>query len=79
MTPHDMNQGLHLDAHFNAIRQKFDGLAQELDEARNERDEYKRNCIVCFGHFLWIANLTPTLRHESSERTTGTSAKSPYC
>ena len=49
MTSQDMNQDLHLDVHFNAIRQKFDRLNQELDEARNERDEYKRHCIVCFG------------------------------
>ena len=53
-----MNKDLHLDVHFNAIRHKFDLLNQKLDEARNERDEFKRNCIVCFGHFLWIANVT---------------------
>ena len=48
----DMNQDTHLDVHFNAIRLKFDHLNQELDEARNERDEYKRNCVVCFRHLL---------------------------
>ena len=37
-----------LDVHFNAIRQKFDNLNQELEEAKNERDEYKRNCIVFY-------------------------------
>ena len=79
MTPHDMNQDLHLDVHFNAIRQKFDRLIQELDESRNERDEYKRNCTVFFGHCLWIVtNLTPIFRHEPSEGTSGTSANSLY-
>ena len=52
MTPQDINQDLHLDDHFNAIRQKFDRLNRELDEAMNERDEYKRNCIVFFGLLL---------------------------
>ena len=48
MTPHDMNQDLQLDVHFNAIRQQFERLNQELDEVRNERDEYKRNCNVFY-------------------------------
>ena len=66
-----------IDVHFNAIRQKFDNINQELEEVKNERDEYKRNCIVLY--FLVDDNLTLIFRFESSKRTTGTSTKSLYC
>ena len=52
MTPQHMNQDPYLDVHFNAIRQKFDYLNRELDEARNQRDEYERNCVVSFRYLL---------------------------
>ena len=41
-----------LDVHLNGIKQKFDRLNQELEEARNQRDEYKRNCILCSWDLL---------------------------
>ena len=41
-----------LDEYLDGIRRKFDHLNQELDEARHQRDEYKRNCIVCSGHLI---------------------------
>ena len=36
----------HLDVYLNGIRQKFDCLNQELDEARNQRDECRRKCLL---------------------------------
>ena len=42
----------HLDVYLNGIREKFNHLNKELDEARNQRDEYKRNCIACFRNLL---------------------------
>ena len=38
----------HLDAYLDGIKQQFIRLNQELDEARNQRDEYKINCILNF-------------------------------
>ena len=66
-TSQDMNIDLLLDVHFNAIRQKFDRLNQELDEARNQRDDYMRNCIVCFGHKL-LVDLNPVALDENQAK-----------
>ena len=42
----------HLDGYLNGIRQEFTRLNQELEEARNQREEYKRNCTVRFRNLL---------------------------
>ena len=77
MTPQHTNiPDSHLDVYLNGIRQKFSRLNLELDEARNERDEYKKNCIYCFVNLLVDHRLTLKPRHESSERATGTPTKS---
>lgn len=46
MASQDMNPDLPLDVHLNGIREKFDRLCQELEEARIQRDAYMRDCIV---------------------------------
>ena len=47
----------HLDVYLDGIRQIFNRLNQELDEARNQRDEYKRKCIVLAASELLIGPL----------------------
>ena len=53
-----------LDVYLNGIREKFNLLNRELDEARNQRDEFRRNCMVLLREFT---GLTQTDRHEASE------------
>ena len=35
-----------LDAYLSGIREEFDRLNKELDQAKNQRDEYQQNCMV---------------------------------
>jgi len=43
MASNQQTPDLHLDIYLDGIREKFNRLNRELDEARNQRDEYERN------------------------------------
>ena len=52
MTSNQQTSDLHLDVHLNAIREEFNRLKRELDEARNQRDELRRKCMIRVKNLL---------------------------